>query len=441
MVYSRTNAILICFIITLTIFPESVLAQYEGSTIDPGIPLLSKDVMNRYQKVLDLSDGENQIFQSVLNAQQQEYDRLYKQLQSLGKSDTKLAMKLYPDNAFSNSAGKELQGPEADAIKAKRKDILHRRQQLADRIIELKKSVLTDLRAILPTDKQKAWDVLIRDSRRRQTIIRQAFFIGEPVDLVYVVNEAGLSSPDMDQLMEQYAEEMDKPLQERNQIEEKSTRKHVQMMETGGYEYREWHARYIRLMSNAKTQAERNAISDRLSREGLEQQLEQKRPEKRAHKLVRDINLRYMDMIRMKLTPQQDAKFMALYRKYAYRSYPIFYPLEADRYIEGLINDKTINEKTRNEIIRIRDENYLPQRDQLNLALASAYERWELRWEQRILGTLDPAYENRIKQLHNQRRTLQQQTIKDITPLLSEETLKKHPTPESIKDKPSLNHR
>jgi len=436
---NKITKILITLIIPLLMSPAPTLAQYVGSSFDPGLSLLTKDVLNRYEKTLDLTDGEKQIFKSLLDAQQQEYDRLHKQLRDLDKQYREVIQKLYPDNDDNHA----VTGPEEDAIRAKRRAISRRQLALAEQIIDFKSRALNDLRLMLSPENQKKWDTLIRDSRRDQTIWRDTRFIGEGLDIIWLTNQLKEVPPKVKALLEPYAQEIDPILIKRNKLV-----------------YKELHDLYT--VRNQRAEANNDNVADQrfnswydkpLSREEVKrlnakvkmiigkEEIHKTRPLVQTHLQIREINRKYYDQILPLLNNESAETFQKLYRRYAYKWYTVYLPLEADRYLEGLINDKSLEEKTRTEITRIRDENYLPQKNQLNLALAAAYERWELRWEQRILGTLDPAYENRIKQLHNQRRTLQQQTIKDITPLLTEDTLKKHPTPESIKDKPSLNHR
>jgi len=427
---------LLAFAATIALFASTAAGQLMGWVENPEEAILPPEILDQYEEILELNEDEAALFESVLAAQQKEFQRVLARINALQETDQELTRRLYPDGDFS----KRPEGPKAEEHKAAGRRIDARKLELAREVMEFRSRARADLRNILSEERQERWDRLMRDSRRTRTIINNSRFIGEPVDLVYVVDELDLNTDALDGLLEEYAKELDEPLRKRNAIIRESLFTHYEKMQSGAYEFREEHDRRRRLYAKARTPEERELVSEMLDREARERRAEEKRPRLRAHKAVRDINLRYLDLIRMQLSPEEDASFMALYRRYAYRDYPIFSPyrLEADRFFDAIIADESIDAAKRAEIEALRDEEYVPRRDELNLALADAYERWELRWEERILETLDPSYEERIRRLHDQRRALQERVIRDVVRLLPDEALEEHTVPEEIKDEPEI---
>ena len=426
------NYLLILLVVIMyAVMVQSVNAQWVGSIADPALPLIPNDLIDSMGRRLQLSDTQQTEINSVIERFSVQQKKLIQTSFELSLEDGKLGKQ-----EWERSKNGE---PVVQSVADRRMVIFKKQLSMADQIAAMKEQTLSDIKLLLTPDQAEAWEQLLRDRRRKLTINRDATFIGEGVDLLVCLDEANVSNLELAPIRKRYAEDLDPLLIKRNQIRVEDLRKYYQQHLDGTLGKGD--PRIYAIMDSVHSAEDIPRANRQLEELGVilrKKELQRERPTHQSALQVRRLNLQYLDEFKQHLTLTDQQRLMKVYQKDAYSSYPIFFPLEADRYIEGLINDKTLDEKTRAEITRIRDENYLPQRDQLNLALAGAYERRELRWEQRILGTLDPSYENRIKQLHNQRRTLQQQTIRDITPLLSEDTLKKYPAPESIKDKPRL---
>lgn len=169
---------------------------------DMMVPGISSTDLERYAKFLSLTPEQTEASKALLEGYQSEFERAAKTMREASDAAREEFRETRDVGVWQDLR------PKMEAFRAQR-----------DR---LEQSLMGDVKTLLSPEQGERWPRIER-MRRRDGTLRRGFMSGESVDVARLVEEAKVSPEALaalEPVIEQYEAELDKALQERNQIYE-----------------------------------------------------------------------------------------------------------------------------------------------------------------------------------------------------------------------------
>ncbi|MBL1216734.1 MAG: hypothetical protein D8M59_04485 [Planctomycetes bacterium] len=200
-------------------------------------------------------------------------------------------------------------------------------EQWASEAAELEESFFSDVKALLSEEQAESWPKYERDRRRRTLLHRSpGRYSGETVDLIRILTSLELEDEALEPvngLVDQYAEELDRKLQEREDLAAKLRGSTATVGAAPG-------------PGGGDNPSERLRQRDDLDRKRRD---------------LRDLNHRYMDLMAGALSPEDGKRFRRLFLEQCYVS--IYRTTQADMYIEQVAKVEDLSEEQSQQIADI----------------------------------------------------------------------------------------
>lgn len=209
-----------------------------------------------------------------------------------------------------------------------------------ERRAELERQFFNDVKSVLNEQQVEQWSSYERDWRRRNLLRRGARLSGESVDLINVVKELELEDEErasLDESLLLYARDIDAALQERQRATEE-----LAALQTD--------------LTNEESMTRMREMYERL---GVRRQS------------VRDVNMRYVDILQNQLSEESSDALMVAFHTAAYPG--IFRPTPADQYIAMARDIESLTEEQTETIENIASQ-YETEVYRLNLKMAEFVE-------------------------------------------------------------------
>ena len=271
---------------------------------------------------------------------------------------------------------------------------------------EMETAFFNDIKAVLTPEQTNKWTT-VEQTRRRERSVGRGVMSGERVDLVRLVDDLKLSPESkakVEPVLAQYAADLDRELIPRNKFQEDAQSK--------GRE----------IMTNFDMDAMQKLIND--GRAGAMK--------------VRDVNVRYSRQIEALLPEDKQAAFEAAYKRQAFPA--VYRPTNASRWMEAAsaMSDLTPEQKSSLEAIKSSFEREVGG---VSSKLETAYAKREETWNPvdalknagpdagfRAFGQAMQSFEtDEMRELRDQRRTLDEATSEKIKAVLTPEQQAKLP--------------
>jgi len=270
-------ATLLAAVVLLAMPVQPVAAQIEMRSFYQGYrPTVSREDADALKETLDLDESQEALMRAIHSGYSQAYnnasDAIRDELRSLqegmGKSD--------------NPGVKESFYGEYNRV----------REEWADESRQMELGFFADVKALLSEDQALRWPRFERDRRRRVGLLLAARLMPERVDLVDVLDSLDL--PDeareaCEGVVEQYAEEFDRPLALRHALSDQMERLSYSGDGKGGGD-----------------DSQMRSLDERL---------------KRLHVELRDVNLRFVEVFVSRLSPEDGGRFVQEFRRRVWPRY------------------------------------------------------------------------------------------------------------------------
>jgi len=344
-------------------------AQFRGGMRDLAQPEVDSAELERYDEILDLSEGQEAVAEDLLVTYQREVEELREEIQ-----------------AVAEAARAEWEETRDRSIWFDFRDAMEPFEQRKERLNE---AFLDDLRLVLTPEQDERWEEAMHMRRRMRTLDDDGLVSGENVDLVETVRSIDLpeeTRQTVRPVLRQYASDLDRVLVKRNETYEESQEQGLQLFREGNFDEIE------KLFDEARE----SAIA------------------------VRDVNRRYARQIQTMLEAEQAERFE---REFKERSFPNVYRETQGQTALNTVaqfEDLTSDQQTQIEQIRASYEREL---EAINAKHEEAIEERELNRSARDMfgrGRWDRRGDDELGELRAERRELDERVIDRVRRVLTD---------------------
>lgn len=344
---------------------------------NPFDPPIESAQLDRYAKILGLDADQKTAAQALLEAQIGEFNPAAK----AAREKMEAARESFRESR-DPSVWRDM-GAVFEDLRTKRSAV--------------EKQFFTDVKSLL-TDEQAAKFPIVERTHRRDTTLARGFMSGERVDLIQLVDKAGLTDQqkaDLKATLEQYEVDLDRELVKRNEMYEEGMKSMREAMEKGGGP--------MAMMDDPKMQE--------LFTKGRDAAIK-----------VRDTNRRFARQLESAMPDDKRTTFADEVRR---QSFPMIYrPTYASRVIEAAEKMTDLSDAQKSSLTAMKDS-FAREIGAMNTQLEAATLESEESWTP---GSMMRGGGNeKTDGLRKSRRELVDGTVSKVRELLSEEQRAKLP--------------
>lgn len=365
------------FLTALTVSVAALMATSATSLAQPGggrgfggrdgmLPAINSRQVDHYSKLLNLSKDQKDSATALLEGYSQQAAIAGKAMREAG-----------------DKARQEFQDSGDPAVWNKVRDSM---TKFRDDRKKLDDSFMNDFKSLLSPEQQQKWPAVERASRRDATL-RWGRLSGERVDLVDLVEKLKLSadaSAQINPVLAQYEEDLDRELVRRNEVYEGAMQKMMDLFRNGDMD-------------------EAQKVMEKGREAGLR---------------VRDVNRKYARQIEDLLNEEQKTTFNTEFRK---ESFPDAYrPSYSQRAVDAAIAFKDLTSEQKDKLADL-SKSVTKDMDTNSTKLAAATEESELKFNLRDMMGRGWRQEGPVADLRKDRRDLDRKALDSLKAILSPE--------------------